>query len=90
MCQTWKNHQSFSLEKHETIPRFFQYPPVAASTSNTSINVQEINSPPPDFFWLAIIKNYSMKNYMLQKCQINDNFAACNRIELFLEIGSQK
>ena len=57
---------------------------------NYSINVQEINSPPPDFFWLAIIKNYSMKNYMLQKCQINDNFAACNRIELFLEIGSQK
>ena len=58
--------------------------------ANTSINVQEINSPPPDFFWLAIIKNYSMKNYMLQNCQINDNFAACNRIELFLEIGSQK
>ena len=57
---------------------------------NTSINVQEINSPPPDFHWLAIIKNYTMKNYMLQKCQINDNFAECNRIELFLEIGSQK
>ena len=56
----------------------------------TRINVQEINSPPSDFLWLAIIKNYSMKNYMLQNCQINDNFAACNRIELFLKIGSQK
>ena len=40
--------------------------------------------------FLAIIKNYSMNNYVLQKCQINDNFAACNRIELFLKIGSQK